>query len=153
MLNSDCSPNGVIYCQQNRTQELNERIFSRNNPYFKQPPRYNPVSLDTKRSKMPIVSSNNICNTNHKNGFNVDLETVLHNRHFALQNSELNEYVPSSTSSLYNHYIPASEPINNPHGLLNSDRELPTFNPNKYNIGKNIFNNSTRNQLLNIKNN
>ena len=44
MLNSDCSPNGVIYCQQNRTQELNERIFSRNNPYFKQPPRYNPVS-------------------------------------------------------------------------------------------------------------
>ena len=151
MLNNDCSPNGVVYCQQNRTQQLNDRIFSRNNPYFKQPPRYNPVSLGTKRSKMPIISSNNLCNTNHKNGFNVDLETVLHNRQFALQKSELNEYVPSSTSTLYNDYIPASETINNPHSLLNNDREFPTFNPNRYNIGKNTFNNPTRNQLLDIK--
>ena len=111
--------NSVLYCQQNRTQELNNRIFSRNNPYFHQPPRFTNNPVDTKRIKLPVISSNNLCNnTSKKNGFNVDLETVLQNRQFALQKTELDQYVPSSTSTLYNDYRPNFVPVNNPHTYL-----------------------------------
>ena len=152
MQNNECSLNGVLFCLQNRTQVLNDRIFSRNNPYFHQPPRYDPRSVGTKRTRFPIITSNNVCDKHSKkNGFNVDLETVLHNRQFALQRSELNEYVPSSTSTLYNDYIPNGVAVNNPHNLLNTSNISRNFNPNKYNLGKNTFHNYTRNQLLNVK--
>ncbi len=152
MLTNECSPNGVIYCQQRRTQDLNDRIFSRNVPYFSNPVRYSTRAVETKHSVMPIISSNDDCkNNNVKDGYNADLETVLHNRHFALQKSELNEYVPSSSSTLYNDYIPQQTGSDNPHPLLNNVGQKPAFNPNKYNLGGQRFNNATRNQLLNIK--
>ena len=152
MLKNECSPNGVIYCQQRRTQDLNDRIFSRQTPFFNQPVRYDTRSVGTKYGVMPIISSNDDCkNNNVKTGFNTDLETVLQNRHFALQRSELNEYVPSSTSTLYNAYVPLQSAVNNPHPLLNNVGQKPAFNPNKYNLGAQRFNNPTRNQLLNIK--
>tara|TARA_A100001015_G_C14965631_1_gene702812 strand:- start:176 stop:637 length:462 start_codon:yes stop_codon:yes gene_type:complete len=152
MLNNECFPNGVIYCQQRRTQDLNDRIFSRNIPYLTNPVRYSTRSVGTKYSIMPIISSNDDCkNINVKDGYNADLETVLQNRHFALQRSELNEYVPSSTSSLYNDYIPEKTNSSNPHPFLNNVGQKPSFNPNKYNLGGQRFNNATRNQLLNIK--
>jgi len=152
MLNNECSPNGVTYCQQRRTQDLNDRIFSRNVPYFSNPVRYNTRSVETKYSVMPIISSNDDCkNTNVKDGYSADVETVLHNRQFALQRSELNEYVPSSSSALYNDYIPQQTGSGNPHPLLNNVGQKPAFNPNKYNLGGQRFNNATRNQLLNVK--
>ena len=152
MLKNECSPNGVIYCQQRRTQDLNDRIFSRQAPFFNHPVRYETRSVGTKYGVMPIISSNDDCkNNNVKEGLNTDLETVLQNRHFALQRSELNEYVPSSTSTLYNAYVPPQSATNNPHPLLNNVGQKPAFNPNKYNLGSQRFNNPTRNQLLNIK--
>ena len=73
MQNNEYSLNGVLFCQQNRTQVLNDRIFSRNNPYFHQPPRYDPRSIVTKRTRFPIITSNNVCDKHSKkNGFNVD---------------------------------------------------------------------------------
>ena len=144
--------NSVLYCQQNRTQELNNRIFSRNNPYFHQPPRFSHNPVHTKRVKFPVLSSNNICtNTSKKNGFNVNLETVLQNRQFALQKTELDQYVPSSTSTLYNDYVPNFVPVNNPHTHLNNSKINNNFNPNTYNLAKHTFNNSTRTDLLNVK--
>lgn len=141
--------NSVLYCQQNRTQELNNRIFSRNNPYFHQPPRFSHNPVHTKRVKFPVLSSNNICtNTSKKNGFNVNLETVLQNRQFALQKTELDQYVPSSTSTLYNDYVPNFVPVNNPHTHLNNSKINNNFNPNTYNLAKHTFNNSTRTDLL-----
>ena len=144
--------NSVLYCQQNRTQELNNRIFSRNNPYFHQPPRFTHNPVNTKRIKFPVISSNNVCNnTSKKNGFNVDLETVLQNRQFALQKTELDQYVPSSTSTLYNNYRPNFVPVNDPHVHLNKININNNFNPNGYNLAKHTFNNSTRTDLLNVK--
>jgi len=152
MLNTTCPSNGILYCNQKRTQDLNNRIFSRMDPYFKQPPRFENRSTSTKYMVMPVLSSNNECKeTNVKNGLNVDLETVLHNRHFALQRSELNEYVPSSTSTLYNEYIPYMNKTSNPHPYLNNMGIIQSFNPNKHNLGKQVFHNSTRSQLLNIR--
>ena len=60
MPDNNCTPNGVLYCQQKRTEELNDRIFSRITPHFKTPPRYAPRSVGTQRSKFPIVGSNNV---------------------------------------------------------------------------------------------
>ena len=88
---------------------------------------------------------------NFHNGFNVEVETVLHNRHLALQRSELHEYVPSSTSSLYNEYVPEYKPVENPHKFMNDNKLNITFNPNTFNLANNYFNNATRNELLNIK--
>ena len=152
MQSSECQSNSLLYCQQNRTQELNNRIFSRNNAYFHQPPRYEPRPVETKRIKLPVISSNKVCDkTSKKNGFNIDLETVLQNRHFALQKTELDQYVPSSTSTLYNDYVPNFVQVNNPHTHLNSVKINNNFNPNTYNLAKNTFYNSTRTDLLNIK--
>ena len=70
MQSNDSLSHSVLYCQQNRTQELNNRIFSRNNPYFHQPPRFTHNPVNTKRIKFPVISSNNVCNnTSKKNGF------------------------------------------------------------------------------------
>lgn len=152
MQSSDFPLNSVLYCQQNRTQELNNRIFSRNKPYFHQPPRYSHYPIETKRVKFPVISSNNLCDkTSKKNGFNIDLETVLQNRQFALQKTELDQYVPSSTSTLYNDYIPNFKPVENPHPHLNNVKISNDFNPNTYNLAKNTFYNSTRADLLNVK--
>lgn len=154
MQNNPCSPYGVILCQQGRTQDLNSRIFSRFNPFFHQPPRYDSRAASTNRSHFPVLGSNEKCQRmDAKSGFNVDLETVLQNRQFALQRSELNEYVPSSKSMLYNEYIPSGRNETDPHGLLSQQQTFNSFNPDKYNLGKKIFNNSTRTQLLNVKNN
>ncbi len=154
MHKSECSPNGVIICQQGRTQDLNDRIFSRMNPFFHQPPRFNSRSISTVRSVLPVIGSNEVCNREDvKDGFNVDLETVLQNRVFALQKSELNEYVPSSKSMLYNKYVPSGRIEENKHPLLSQQQPLFYFNPNKYNLGNQFFHNSTRTQLLNIQEN
>jgi len=77
---------------------------------------------------------------------NINTESILRNQFFALQNCEQSEYVPSSTSDLYQTKIDY-KPVQQNHPLLFEKSDLVPFNPNTSNVGNNLFNNHTRNQL------
>lgn len=113
-----------------RTEELNERIYSRNVPDTHLENWFTPQSFSTRFVKMPTIGGRRpvtaqpqpnlievenppyntertfaaVTRTAPFRGFsaNVDIESSLHNQFYALQKSDQAVYVPSSTSDLYN---------------------------------------------------
>jgi hypothetical protein len=164
---------GLIIGQQERVDELNDRIASRQFPDHGLAPNFDPRPVMTKYMKFPTIDrrapSNvpiqpSLAHSVHNNfspatqmgppsGFlqNVDTESVLRNQTTALQHGATqNVYVPSSTSDLYNVHV-TSTPGPQPHPSL-FDR--PTFAPTTRElrtqhapIGKDQFHNHTRTQL------
>ena len=165
---------GVQYGQNERVDELNDRIAERHFPDMALEPNYNCRPVPTKYSHFPIVNRrapvreplNPYINHNLYNNFNpsgsrsnvkgfqqnVDVETILRNQTFALQHgADQGVYVPTSKSDLYNVSV-VSRPSEQPYPLL---FERPQFanrtHPNVManNIGKDNFFNHTRTQLRN----
>ena len=159
---------GLYTCQQDRTQELNNRMFNRNVPDTILEPSFDFRPVMTKYSRMPIVDQKakpsekilryptysphehyNVGNRSAPwSGFasNVNTESTLRNQFFALQKCEQSEFVPSSNSDLYQtkvDYVPQKQN----HPLLFEKPDLEPFNPNVQNLGSNLFNNHTRYQL------
>lgn len=169
-------PEYLYYGQNERVDELNQRLEMRHFPDSPLEPNYDPRPVPTKYSLFPIVDRrapahaarleypdyNGGVNFNPGSdrappiGFskNVDTETVLRNQTFAIQNgASRGVYVPSSTSDLYNVSVPVS--TNAPaqtHPLL-FERQLfdGSLHPNLAadNIGRDTFFNNTRTQLRN----
>mgnify|MGYP001180289551 CR=1 FL=1 len=174
--------NGVYYCQDERTENLNKRIFARNIPSSPLQPQFSMRPISTKYDCMSIVdrrpkSHVNIVTRPTYNvktifnpgnaeapwsGFatNINDESKLRNQFFALQRCEQSYYVPSSNSDMYNVEVggrdeydkfkglvkPASKAL----GSLYVKSNLGPFNPNTCNVGNRLFNNHTRQQLLNV---
>ena len=68
------------------------------------------------------------------------------NQFFALQKCEQSDFVPKSTSDLYQtkvDFVPQKQS----HPLLFEKPDLEPFNPNVQNLGNDLFNNHTRYQL------
>ena len=164
---------GVSYQQNERVEDLNNRIQDRQFPDHPLEPNYQFRPVPTKYSRYPIVERrtstketrlkypeyNQYGNFNPGsdiapiNGFfkNVDTETILRNQIFSLQNYPQNVYIPTSKSDLYNVTV-ISRPSEQPYPLLFANPELQqNLHPNieTSNIGKNIFFNPTRVQLRN----
>jgi hypothetical protein len=165
---------GVHYGQNERVDELNTRIGSRQFPDSPLEPNYDPRSIPTKYSLFPVVNRrapatkpilpyveyNVTANFNpgsHRappSGFltNVDTETILRNQTFALQRgADQSVYVPSSQSELYKVRLPIpsqSEPQPHP-DLFQQYQFDPFLHPNAQdpNIGRDKFFNHTRTQL------
>lgn len=79
---------------------------------------------------------------------NVDVETSLQNRVFALGRSSGSVYVPHSSSDLYKVEVEGGQWPSQPHELLFSSHELSTReNPIARKIGGDQFFNHTRTQL------
>lgn len=160
--------NGLYTCNHGRVDEINNRISDRNLPSTNLQPQYDIRPVPTKYGYMTILdqykktsvplntytpySTNNTFNPGTAqapwNGFsnNVNTESTLRNQFFALQNCEQSEYIPSSTSDLYQtkvDYVPQKQS----HPLLFDKPDLEPFNPNTCNLGNNLFNNHTRYQL------
>ena len=155
----------------NRMNAMNAKIYDRNlssqmlQPYLSVRPvmtkySFMPIvdprkELSVKLEQQPTYNSSAVFNPGNDmgpwNGYsnNVDIETLLRNQTFALQNCEQSVYVPSSTSDLYN-----SDNIEinqmQPYPKLFEPAMFDNFNPNSHNLGNNVFNNSTRQQLKNI---
>ena len=163
--------NGFYICQQNRVDELNERISSRNVPSEALPPSFSVRAVPTRYVKMPAVDCRMQPNINIKNTceyspyavFNpgdrapysgyalaIDQNSRLKNMFFPLQRCGQSEYVPSSTGDLYNYRV-ISKPSRATHSLLFKKENFNSFNPNTNNLGKRLFNNHTRVQTKNIK--
>jgi len=155
-----------------RDQELNNRIFSRNIPSHTIDPVFTPKPMATRYTKMHILDNNEnnlttpITGNNQYqttttffpgdrkpnwNGYvtNVDHESQLRNQFFALQKGDQAYYVPPTESDLYiNKNIPTGKPHKNgmeeDEGLLFREFKFENFDPNIFDTGNLLFNNSTR---------
>lgn len=156
---------------QYRNESYNDRIYSRNIPSGNLEARFSSVPVSTKYSMMPIFDQYKQANVpivtrgfynvgrtfNPGNaegpwsGFasNVDVETVLRNQTFGLQNCEQSVYVPSSNSDLYQVEVVGRQEIQT-HPALFYQQQFEPFNPNTLNLGTDIFNNATRQQLKDL---
>lgn len=161
---------GVYTCQQERTQELNERIAERNIPSAYLEPNIDFRPVMTKYSILPVVdqkapSSVNILryptysphlvynvgnNSAPWSGFasSINTESTLRNQFFALQKCDQSAYIPSSDSDLYKIERPSVEANKQTHPLLFKEEEFQSFDPNHVASEHVLFNNFTRQQLL-----
>jgi hypothetical protein len=172
-------PVGVYYGQNERVDELNNRMSTRYFPDSPLQPNFDPRSVPTKYSKFPIINRRKTMNEpvvpyldyNFSVNFNpgsqrappsgflnnIDTETILRNQTIALQRGgEQGVWIPSSKSDLYQVYVPKgsnNEP--QPHPELFNKTELDqTLRPNVRgsNIGRDRFFNHTRTQLRGTEN-
>ena len=166
---------GVYYCNQNRTTELSERIYSRHQATIPMQMNFDPRAVNTRRVVMPIidcikpsfekVERRPTFNTKLNfaggasslpfNGYqsNIDTESKLKNINFALQAAPQSKFIPNSKSDLYNtsYLTPPIEKVKMTNQLLFRNETFNPFNPNMCNIGNDTFNNNTRVQVKNYK--
>jgi hypothetical protein len=169
-------PSGALYGQNERVEELNDRLQSRQFPDKPLAPNFSYRPIMTKYSHFPVIDrrataeepiepvpihnvQTNFNPGTHQgppNGFfvNVDLESNLRNQNSALQRcAPQGTYVPDSSSDLYRVQVP-STPGPNPHpGLFQANHETyQTFRQNYLpkSIGQDTFHNHTRLQLRSI---
>ena len=171
---------GAYRLNMDRLQVLNDRIYERNVPssvlqqQFSQRPvstkytmlplvdTYKESSVPTERQ--PIYKQQEVFNPGTSAPFSgyvnaINDESRLRNQFFALQNCEQSVYVPSSQSDLYNVNIPQSQTPKQKDGdglqyddrsLLFKESEFSSFNPNLFHLGRNLFDNHTRQQLKGV---
>tara|TARA_Y100001980_G_C14499386_1_gene275519 strand:+ start:504 stop:1013 length:510 start_codon:yes stop_codon:yes gene_type:complete len=154
---------------------MNRDLYMRNIPSADIDPNLDPRPVSTKYSTLPIIDHRKettvpIINQGgynsekifypgttkpHYSGFsrNIDKESTLRNQFFALQAADQAKYIPSSASDLYVNPINFQTTTENlEEKLVFRKEEFEDFNPNpSIIIGNNIFNNSTRVQLKNLK--
>ena len=162
-------PNAVYQCNLERSRELSERISARNMPSQPLEPQYSLRPVPTKYTLLPIIDERKAAsypllkypiydinntfnpgtNTAPWSGFstNVNTESKLRNQYFALQSCDQSQYIPSSNSDLFQNTIQNTTPTNK---LVFHEEEFLPFNPNTMNLGYNIFNNSTKTQMLDV---
>jgi len=167
---------GVIFRQNERLDELNERLGQRQIVDHPLQPNYDPRPVPTKYSHFPIIDRrkaapstplNNYLEYSPKNNFapivsrnapvdtyfqNIDFESNLRNQYFALQKgADQAVYVPESSSDLYG-FSAVGRYENQTHTDLfykGQFSQTPNANVNPA-IGSDRFFNHTRQQLRNL---
>ena len=165
--------NGVFYCQQERTQELSDRIYDRNTTSAPIKMSYSIRPAQTRRVHMPILDTRKEAtvpcqqkptyNTDTMfppatslpfNGYqaNIDVETRLRDTIFPLQACPQADFIPGSHSDMYNssYLVAESRPVHMTNQLLFTQERFAPFNPNTCNTGFKLFNNHTRVQIRNL---
>ncbi len=160
----------TFYCQQNRTEELSKRMFSINVPDINMETAYFDRPAHTRKITMPIIDCKKKDNgaffsTYNTTSFNpgtsapfsgyatnVDTESDLFSRNDKLEDCDQYTYVPDSSSDLYeNRYLIGGKKVNNPHKELEAGNDFKNFNPNQCQLGRQMFDNHTRQQRMDIK--
>ena len=163
---------GVTIFNDERVDEINDRMMSRNRTTDDLKPNISvrpsstkyahfPVVKNIPKSRVPFKSARRFSTKDAYNpgnskspweGFsdNINTESTLRSQFFALQSSDRHEYVPDSTSQLYNEYTPTFGTPMQTHASLNREDDFDTVNPNSYNLGWQTFNNNTRIQLQDV---
>ena len=135
--------------------EINFKLYNRNKPLFLKK-NYLDFRSEQTKYKFPFINHNNYnyCNNieYHRNDYalNINEENIIKNLNKKLTKNVTEEYIPDSTSDLYNTNINNINNNNNTEQLypylFKSYNNENTFN----NLGIHnsfIFNNSTRNDL------
>lgn len=168
-------PQHFFHGQNERVDELNDRISSRHFPDSPLQPNFDPRPVPTKYAHFPIINrrtplkepivpyldyhmsvnfnpgSQNAPPSGYFN--NIHVENRLRNQHFGLQNgADQSVYVPSSNSDMYRVVLPSGSQLD-PQPFP-SMFEQGTFDTSSHNespmIGKDVLHNHTRTQLRNL---
>ena len=164
---------GVYICNQQRLDEINDRLYERNLTNAPIKMQYDIRAVPTRYVHMPTVDQYQnvsvgceqkpIYNTQTMftpasslpfNGYqqNIDVETRLHNTIAPIQACPQSKFIPDSTSDLYNsQYLVKKDKrdyITNQ--LLFQNQTFSSFNPNTHDIGQKLFHNATRTQIRNL---
>ena len=123
-------------------------------------------SVSTPIKSEPVYNTANVFNPGTAqapwSGFasQINEESKLRNQFFALQKCEQANYVPSTNSDMYKVKVSGRkekeifsslvESGSKALGSIYVDPHLAPFNPNTFNMGKKLFNNHTRQQVLDI---
>jgi hypothetical protein len=165
---------GVFFCNQERLDEINERISSRNIPSEPLQPEFSPRPVSTKYAILPIVDRvpqsdvplkkypvynvEKVFNPGTSQapwrGFaeNINVDSLLRNQYFALQKSTAAKFIPSSNSSLYTSPLAGNSMLKNVNeGQIDINTNKNTNGNGQFRIeSNNTFNNCTRCQRMNI---
>jgi hypothetical protein len=168
---TDNKSNSILICNIDRTDEINQRFLARNIPSCNsdillglrpQPTKYTfPIDVNNKQCNSIINTAYDTTNCfipgDSKGPWSgyvtkVNDESVLRNQIYALQNNPQSGYIPNSNSDLYNHSVPQNghnnaellfpNLFNNYNNFNNENKKV-----NLGNVGNNLFNNYTRQQL------
>ena len=163
---------GVYYCQNERTEELNERYMDRLNPNRLMQSIIDPRSVPTRYVRMPIIDCNapskipirKVSEYSVYKDFNpgnnkspyagyanyIDNDSRLRNLFFPRQACAQNAYIPQSSSELYKYNINYNDE-QQPFPELFRKETFNNYNPNSCNLGNDVFHNHTQQQLKNKK--
>jgi len=166
--------NYVYFCGHDRNGEINTRIYERNIPSHTLQAQFSNRPISTKYDMMSILDRRalptvpvirqptyNISNTFNPgndagpwSGYasNINDESRIRNQFFARQECGQGIYIPSTTSDLYQVNVVGRQE-QQPFPDLFSTPDLQPFNPNPYGLGKNFFDNCTRQQIKSIPTN
>ena len=84
-------------------------------------------------------------------GKNIDIETHLRNTIHPLQKAPQSKHIPDSSSDLFNTKHFKQTMGVDPNDLLQRPEQFDAFNPNRCLLGKNLFDNHTRQQTKDVK--
>ena len=165
--------NGFYQCNQERVDELNQRIYSRNVPSQPLQPNFDIQPVSTKYARLPILDRRAPVKTEIKpittfdvtrnfnpgnavgpwSGFSskIDDESTLRSQFFALQSSDQSVYIPSTNSDLYKPSVEEKRDVSEPLIFKQEAYSKPQTPRCLYGMGGNIFNNDSRQQLKNYK--
>ena len=169
-------PKGVYYCNQNRTQELSDRIYKRNIPSQQIQMSFDPRQVPTKYVRFPVLDCqlpNNVPIQNRgvynqQQTFNpgqmapysgyatkVDDESKVQNMFEATQKwTPQSKFIPGSKSNMYVNKVVTSpeNQVQMTNQLLFKEETFAPFNPNPCGLGNNMLYNHTRQQVKNLGN-
>jgi hypothetical protein len=162
--------NGVYFCNNDRVDELNDRISDRNIPSEKLQSQFDIRPVSSKYAMMPIFDRRaiptvpiekmpqyNLATTFNPgnaqapwSGFatNIDNDSRLRNQFFALQKCDQAYYIPPTTSDMYKVEV-KGQPIQQPFPDLFAKQQFLPFNPNVCGGNENLFDNCVRQQVKN----
>jgi len=165
------SIHGLYHGQHDRVDELNTRLVGRQFPDHAMQPNYSPRAVSTKYAHFPMlegrvkptVPEQSYVQYDQRTHFspattrgpvrtylaNVDTETMLQNRHVALQKgADQGVYVPSTSSNMYGFSAVGRHESMADRALLFKQHSLETRQPDiVQHIGQDYFHNNTRTQL------
>ena len=162
----------AYYCQQERTTQLSDRMYKRNLAEGSLAPHMIARSVSTRLETLPMMDCRKVVPTKMANygaydsmetfhpgssapysGYcnNVDIETHLRNTIHPLQKAPQSKFIPDSSSDLFNtKHFKQTHGVD-PNDLLQRPEQFDAFNPNRCLLGKNLFDNHTRQQTKDVK--
>ena len=165
--------NGVYYCNQERINQINNRIYDRNIPSKSLQMVFNPRQVQTRYVRFPVIDCHTPSNTpiinkgvyNQITQFNpgtsapysgyatnIDQDSRLKDIFLPTQKwTAQTKFIPSSHSDLYNINVITSKPVVMTNKDLFRQETFAPFNPNPCNLGNKVLYNHTRQQVKNLK--
>ena len=173
MFNNNGVISGGYICNIDRLQELNDRIYDRNIPSQQLQANFGIRPVNTKYDYLPVLDKYKPSSTpiirrplyNSETTFNpgndfgpwsgyatkVNDESKLRNQFFAHQRGPQGTFIPSTNSDMY-HVKAVGRYEEQPFPDLFATQQFEPFNPNPLGLGKNLFDNCTRQQIKNFSN-